>query len=102
MQKLRCNCCGVELPEGSLKYIVEIRSYADFDGYLEEFDGDVEEGLNELLDAMENIDQKNLEEEVSKELILILCKSCRDKFTSDPFQTGKTIREGEDAKGTLH
>lgn len=102
MQKLRCHSCGKELPKGSLKYVVEIRCFADFDGYLEEYDGDVEEGINELLDAMENVDPKTIEEDVSKELIYILCKSCRDRFTSDPFQTGKVIFEGEDVKGTIH
>ncbi|MBI5587113.1 MAG: hypothetical protein HY889_01950 [Deltaproteobacteria bacterium] len=85
-----------------MKYIVEIRTFADFDGYLEEYEGDVEEGINELLDAMETVDPKTLEEDVSKELIYILCKGCMDKFTSDPFQTGKVIFEGEDVKGTIH
>lgn len=102
VQKLRCNNCGRELQKGSLKYIVEIRSFADFDGYLEEYNGDVEEGINELLDAMESLDQKSIEEDVSRELIFILCKSCRDKFTNDPFQTGKVVFEGEDVKGTIH
>lgn len=102
MQKLRCHCCGRELPKGHLKYIVEIRSFADFDGYLEDYQGEVEEGINDLLDAMENMDPKALEEDVSKELIYILCKSCRDRFTSDPFQTGKVVFEGEDVKGTIH
>lgn len=102
MQKLRCHNCSKELPNGSLKYIVEIRSFADFDGYLEEYEGDVEDGINGLLDAMENIDPKTLEEDVSKELIFILCKSCRDKFTSDPFQNGKAPFEGEEVKGTIH
>ena len=72
VQKLRCNSCGRELQKGNLKYIVEIRSFADFDGYLEEYNGDVEEGINDLLDAMETVDQKAIEEDVSKELIFIL------------------------------
>ncbi len=103
MQKLRCHSCRKELPKGSLKYIIEIRSLADFDGYLEEYEGDIEEGLNELLlDTVEDIDAKTLEEDVSRELIFILCKNCRDRFISDPFQTGRAIFEGEDVKGTIH
>jgi hypothetical protein len=51
---------------------------------------------------MENMDSKTIEEDVSKELIYILCKSCMDKFTSDPFQTGKAAFVGEDVKGTIH
>ena len=102
MEKLRCHSCGKELPKGSLKYIVEIRTFADFDGYLEEYEGDVEEGINELLDTMENMDAKTIEEDVSKELIYILCKGCMERFTSDPFQTGKVSFVGEDVKGTIH
>lgn len=102
MQKLRCHSCGRELPKGSLKYILEIRSFADFDGYLEDFEGDIEEGINDLLDVMEGMDPKTLEEDVSKEQIYILCKACRDRFTNDPFQTGRHIFEGEDVKGTIH
>jgi len=102
MQKLRCHCCGRELPKGQLKYILEIRSFADFDGYLEDYQGEVEEGINDLLDSMEHMDPKTLEEDVSREFIYILCKTCLDKFTSDPFQNGKTAFEGEDVKGTIH
>lgn len=102
MQTLRCHICSKELPKGSLKYIVEIRSFADFDGYLEEYDGDMEEGINDLLDAMENVDSKELEEEVSKELIYILCKSCSDRFTSDPFSSARTEPAEEEIKGTIH
>ncbi|MFQ5442557.1 MAG: hypothetical protein ACE5EB_07525 [Thermodesulfobacteriota bacterium] len=102
MDKLRCNGCGRELDTGTLKYVIEIKSFADFDGYLEEFEGDLEEGINTLLDAMENMDVKKLEEDISKELILILCKRCRDNFMSDPLQTGATFLQGEDIKTMLH
>ncbi len=91
------------MPKGGLKYVVEIKSFADFDGYLEEYHGEVEEGINELLDAMEGMDATTLEEDVYHELIYILCKDCRDKFMKDPFGTGHEIFEGEEErKGTLH
>ncbi|MBI5811041.1 MAG: hypothetical protein HZB21_07640 [Deltaproteobacteria bacterium] len=102
MQKLRCHSCAKPLPAGTLKYVVEIRSFADFDGYLEEYEGDIEEGINYLLDAMESADPKTLEEEVVKEQVVILCKGCRDKFMNDPFQTGRSLHESADVKGTVH
>jgi hypothetical protein len=76
MEKIKCQSCGRELPPGSLKYVVEVKSFADFDGYLEEYEGDIDEGISELLDAMENIDADTLEEDISKELVYILCKRC--------------------------
>ncbi len=102
MDTLRCHGCGIELPRGSLKYIIEVKSFADFDGYLEDYDGDVEEGINELLDAMESEDVDGLEEDVCHDVVYILCKRCRDRFIHDPFHTGRSILEREDVKGTIH
>ncbi len=99
---IRCNCCGQELLSGSLKYVVELKSFADFDGYLEEFEGDIEEGIECLLDAMEHSDVRTMEEDVSKELVYILCKRCRDKLMNDPFQTGIASFEADYVKGTVH
>ena len=103
MKELKCNGCGKALKKGSLKYIVEIKSFADFDGYLEDYEGDIEEGINELIGAIEDMDQRVLEEDVVREIIYILCKSCRDMFTKDPFRAvSSTPQEEEEAKGTLH
>ena len=102
MQKLRCHGCGAELSKGSLKYIVEIRTFADFDGYLEEHGDNVDEGINELLLAMEEMDPKALEEDVIKDFIYILCKSCRDRFADDPLKSGMAEFEGSDVKGRVH
>ncbi len=102
MRAIRCNCCGKELTKGGLKYVVEIKSFADFDGYLEEYPGDVEEGLNDLLDAMDNMDASSLEEDVYQELIYILCKECKDKFVDDPFRAGRLLFESHESKGTVH
>ncbi|MBI5562774.1 MAG: hypothetical protein HY894_08000 [Deltaproteobacteria bacterium] len=102
MHKFRCHGCGKELAKGSLKYIVEVKSFADFDGYLEEYEGDVEEGISELVEAMESMDAKAMEDDVAREIVFILCKPCRDRFTNDPLQTGRPVLAGEDAKGTVH
>ena len=102
MQRLRCHSCSKELKTGSLKYIIEVKSFADFDGYLEDFEGDLEEGLSLLFESIENSDGKDLEDEVSKESIFILCKPCRDRFMSDPFHTGKASFEEDEVKGTVH
>jgi len=102
---IKCNCCGKDLPKGGLKYVVEIKTFADFDGYIEDYPGDMEEGLNDLLDAMENIDTATLEEDVYQELIYILCKECRQRFTNDPFNTSLDLFDGHHAtgaKGSVH
>ena len=102
MNAMRCHSCGKELKKGGLKYVVEIKSFADFDEYLEEYPGSVEDGIDELLDAMENVDTKNLEDDVYRERTYVLCKSCRDRFSDNPFHAGSPMIEEERDKGTLH
>ena len=102
MAELRCNSCGSMLPRGGLKYVIELKSFADFDGYLEEYPGDIEDGINELLDSMENMPTETLEEEVFQELVFILCKNCRERFVDDPFNRGHHHEEEHVNKGHLH
>ncbi len=102
MEKQRCQNCGVHMDREALKYVVEIRSFADIDGFLgEDPDMDLEEGINTFLDAMENMELTKVED-VSTDLILILCKKCRDSFMSDPLQTGFQTLPGHDSKPILH
>ncbi|MFQ5480430.1 MAG: hypothetical protein ACE5DW_04050 [Thermodesulfobacteriota bacterium] len=103
MEKLRCQNCGLDISPEALKYVVEIRSFADFDGYIDEDNsGGIEDDINTFLDAMEDMDITKVYEEVSKDLILILCKKCRDNFMDDPLQTGFQSQQGDNFKPILH
>ncbi len=102
MEVLRCHSCGAILREGSLKYVIEIKSFADFDGYLEAYHGDLEERINEFIDAMEELELGNLEEDICQDVIYILCKRCRDNFVNDPFHTERPTSETEERKSTIH
>jgi hypothetical protein len=98
MDELRCYGCGRELGEGALRYVVEIKGFADYDGCI----GDCDVDEDELIRAIENIPVKTLEEDIHYERVYIVCKSCKDKLLSDPFHSGKSP-EGLDAeKGSLH
>ncbi|MBI3756045.1 MAG: hypothetical protein HY265_07785 [Deltaproteobacteria bacterium] len=102
MNKIRCYSCSRELSEGSLKYVVEVKSFADFDGYLEDYPGDVESGMVELLKELEDADQKTLEDDVYQEMVFILCKACRDKFYKGLLDTSDTIGADREIKDTIH
>lgn len=103
MKTLRCNCCGNELPSDTIKFVVEVRCFADFDGYLEEFEGDIEDGVNSLLDNIDEMEEDGFDDdEATRDSIYILCKKCRDNFLSDPFQIGSMAFDAENRKGTLH
>ncbi len=102
MEKLNCQNCGVSINPESLKYVVEIRSFADFDGYIgDDPDEGLEEGINTFLDAMDSMDLTKVED-LTTDLVLILCKKCRDNFMSDPLQTGIQTTLGDDFKPILH
>lgn len=102
MNKIRCYSCAKGLSEGSLKYVVEIKSYADFDGFLEDYPGDVELGMVELLKELEDTDQKTLEDDVYQEMVFILCKACRDKFYKGLLDTAVPIGVDREIKDTIH
>ena len=81
--------CGKRLPEGSLKYVVDIRVYADFDGVLNFPEGDIEEEVNRLMAEIEGMDPGELERDVYQEMAFLLCKGCRDRFVEDPLSRGE-------------
>ena len=84
-----CVKCGKSLPEGSLKYVVDIRVYADFDGVLNFPEGDIEEEVDRLMGEIEMMDPHELERDVYQEIAFLLCKGCRDRFVEDPLSRGE-------------
>ena len=101
-EKQRCQNCGVFMNPDDLKYVVEIRSFADYDGFIgEDPDMGFEEGINSFLDAMESMEVSDVED-ITSDLILILCRKCRDNFMADPLQTGIQTFLGHDTKPILH
>jgi hypothetical protein len=80
-----CVRCGKNLPPGSLKYIVDLQVYADFDGYLDEEEGDVRTRMKKLVEEIEQKDEADLAEEVYLRQIYLICKDCRDRFLSNPL-----------------
>jgi hypothetical protein len=81
----QCMRCGRVLKPGALKYLVSIRLMADFDGVIDEVEGDTGELIEEVLRQIEGMDAEDLERDVYEELNLLLCKSCKDHFVRNPF-----------------
>lgn len=67
-----CSRCGRYLPLGSLKYVVHIRVYADFDGFLSISDEEIEEEMDRIIKAMESRNPDDLEREVYQEIGFLL------------------------------
>ncbi len=83
MAKRFCMRCGKELRYGSLGYVVEIKTYADFDGVLIEPEGDMEGELEAALRKVEALGPEEAEKEIFEEFSLLLCRSCRDRFVDE-------------------
>ena len=83
MNERKCMRCGIELPYGSLVYVVQVKVFADFDGVILESEEENPQPLDQLLEQIKNRDAKDLEKEVFEEFTLILCKSCRDRFVEE-------------------
>ena len=95
--------CGKRLPEGSLKYVVNIRVYADFDGVLNLPGGDIEEEVHRLMGEIERMDPGELEKDVYQEMAFLLCKGCRDTFAEDPLSRGEgPYPAGEGSSQLIH
>lgn len=81
-----CDKCGRALMPGELKYKLDIRLWADFDGYLPPgVERESQESLKKLLREMVEMDQKLLEDDVYKRMEFTLCKICRDHFFANPL-----------------
>jgi hypothetical protein len=63
-----CFRCGRDLPPGKLKYVVHIRVYADFDGFLSIDDEETEAGMAQVLEEIESRDPEEMEREVYQEV----------------------------------
>lgn len=90
-----CQLCGARLPSGSLKYILKLEIWADFDGHLEEEDP---RNLKPLLKKLEEANPVELEEEVHCARYFLICASCRGRILSGP----KNQQSAESQASHLH
>ena len=67
-----CSRCGQHLPPGSLKYVVHIRIYADFDGFLSVSDEISKADMDRIMEHIESRTPEDLERDVYQEIGLLL------------------------------
>jgi hypothetical protein len=83
MRERHCRRCGKTLFPGSLSYVVHIKVFADFDGVILESEEEIDQQWSRLMKQVDESDPEALEKEVHEELMLFLCKSCRDRFVDE-------------------
>ena len=100
MKGKNCFRCGKSLEPGSLFYVVHIKIFSGFDGILSESAEGIDEQLKDLIQVAQNLDPKELENDVYEEITLIVCKSCRDRLVDDirhPWEGPFQIRKDPDS-----
>jgi len=100
----RCGKCEKELPEGSIKYVLSIRLFADFDGHIESSEEEQKvDDIEQLIDCLSKLDQEEIENEVHQEMAFLLCPDCRSNFSKNPLniKSRESVRKVE-YHGILH
>ena len=83
-----CDMCGEKIERDKLRYNLKMKLFAAYDTLeIESSDlkRDYEEEIRSLVEEMKNMDPRQLEEDVSKQLAFDLCRPCHQKFLKDPL-----------------
>ncbi len=83
-----CERCGRALEDGALRYRVEIRLTADFDGLLGTPGEGEGKSLEEQLAACEGMSEEELMAGVHRALLFLVCPACRKAIEREPLGAG--------------
>ncbi|MBE9502979.1 MAG: hypothetical protein IME96_02250 [Proteobacteria bacterium] len=99
-----CCKCGKELMEGSAKYILSIRLFADVDNSISTCDtAEKADDIEQLISCLENLGQEEIESDIHKEMAFMLCKACRNNFCQNPLNKQQGDPDGViEYRGILH
>jgi len=97
-----CDMCGEQMQGGrDLHYVAKIQVYAGADPLeftAEELKANIREKIRRLLEQMEDMDARELEESVYREFRFDLCPRCWRRYVEDPLPrwspTSRPGREG--------
>ena len=85
-----CDICGTRLDCEMPRYLLKMSVFAAYERLqinAADISRDYEEDIRKLVEEMEGMDPKQLEEDVAKHLNFDLCRPCQLTFLSDPLGT---------------
>ncbi|MBI5118952.1 hypothetical protein HZA56_20990 [Candidatus Poribacteria bacterium] len=88
MKYYECDICGQRIEPKELRYVVKTTIFAAYDTLeieLTDLARDYTEEIRSLIEKMEHMDPKELQEDVFKEFSFDLCRSCQQKFLRNPL-----------------
>ncbi len=83
-----CDICGSKIKTTELRYVVKMSIFAAYDTMkieLSDLEKDYEEEIRDLIEKMEQMDPKQLEEDVFKQFTFDLCRKCQLRFIRNPL-----------------
>lgn len=100
MKYYQCDMCGERIEPKELRYVVKSTIFAAYDTLeieLTDLARDYTEEIRGLIEKMEHMDPKKLQEDVFKEFSFDLCRGCQQKFLRNPLgnKSRRDISEGD-------
>jgi hypothetical protein len=83
---MNCARCDREIRAGEIRYLVQIRVWADDGGYVSEADfAELDGKIAALIRLLEREDPRRLERQVLDTRRFALCPDCRQVFLANPL-----------------
>jgi hypothetical protein len=80
--------CGTRIDSETPRYRLKMNVFAAYERLeiaAADVSRDYEEDIRKLVEEMEGMDPKRLEEDIAKQLNFDLCRPCQRKFLNDPL-----------------
>ena len=85
-----CDICGTRIDGEATRYMLKMSVFAAYERLqinAADISRDYEEDIRKLVEEMEEMDPKRLEEDVAKHFNFDLCRPCQRKILRDPLGT---------------
>ncbi len=83
-----CDRCGARIEANELRYVLKMNIFAAYDTMkieLSDLEKDYEDEIRKLIEKIEHMDPKQLQEDVFKQFSFDLCRGCQQKFLRNPL-----------------
>lgn len=83
-----CDMCGGRIEPKELRYVVKMTVFAAYDALeieLTDLERDYTEEIRSLIEKMEHMNPKELQEDVFKQLSFDVCRECQQKLIRNPL-----------------
>ena len=95
-----CSGCGRRFAKGAVSWNMLVRIWANYDGdigFAGQTEAEIDESIEKMLERIQHIDARTLENEIHQEFRFRLCKDCRDRFVANPLNVPLNFKKKKDS-----